>query len=199
MHCQIYLYIHTNPTLWCLTSLGMYRYVSNKYPQMSPTSFIDPGCKVSDAEYKLWNMSLWMRDFRQWWRQNELLKRLSTSTWLHGATSKKTLNFISLWNFLRLLVTFSHFLPNIFLVFCSQAVSYIRQSDAGVSPRTSGFHLVQLPLRLMADEVAVGHVACFSGFFDFPLLTVTIIATYPKRLSWQSSVLSNTFLPEGKK
>jgi hypothetical protein len=28
-----------------------------------------------------------------WWRQYALLKRRSTSTWLHGATSQKTLNF----------------------------------------------------------------------------------------------------------
>jgi hypothetical protein len=28
-----------------------------------------------------------------WWRQYALLKRRSTSTWLHGATSHKSLNF----------------------------------------------------------------------------------------------------------
>jgi hypothetical protein len=29
---------------------------------------------------------------RWWWRQDAPVKRRSTSTWLHGATSQKTLN-----------------------------------------------------------------------------------------------------------
>jgi hypothetical protein len=70
---------------FCLL-LGLWSFLTLKFWDVAPCSHVEVDRSFRGA-YCLHYQGDW------WWRPYAPLKRRSASTWLHGATSQKTLNF----------------------------------------------------------------------------------------------------------